>query len=46
MFVSGLMGSTGYPTTEFDYNKENVEEAIQRQFAGDDDVNAIMWLLQ
>lgn len=35
-----------YPTTEFDYNKENVEEAIQRQFAGDDDVNAIMWLLQ
>lgn len=35
-----------YPTGEFDYNKANVEEAIQRQFNGDDDVNKLMWLLK
>lgn len=35
-----------YPTSEFDYNKVNVEEAIQRQYAGDDDVNALMWILK
>lgn len=35
-----------YPSSEFEYNKENVEAAIQRQYAGDDDVNAVMWILQ
>ena len=35
-----------YPTSEFDYNKKNVEEAIQRQYNGDDDVNAVMWILK
>lgn len=35
-----------YPNSEFEYNKVNVEAAIQKQYAGDDDVNAIMWILQ
>ena len=35
-----------YPNSEFSYNKKNVEDAIQKQYAGDDDVNAIMWILQ
>lgn len=35
-----------YPKSEYDYNKENVEEAVQRQFGGVDDVNKEMWILQ
>ncbi len=33
-----------YPQKEVDYNTENVEEAIKRQY-GDDDINGRMWLL-
>lgn len=35
-----------YPKAEYDYNTENVEAAIQRQFGGVDDVNKLMWILQ
>lgn len=35
-----------YPQAEFDYNKANVEDAIQRQYKGDDDVNQLMWILK
>ncbi len=35
-----------YPQSEYDYNAANLDAAIQRQFNGDDDVNAVMWLLQ
>lgn len=35
-----------YPQAEIDYNKENVEEAINRQYGGNDDFNQIMWILQ
>ncbi|MBI9064399.1 MAG: SusD/RagB family nutrient-binding outer membrane lipoprotein [Marinilabiliaceae bacterium] len=34
-----------YPQSETDANKENVEEAIKRQY-GEDNVNAKMWLLK
>jgi hypothetical protein len=34
-----------YPQDELDYNFENVAEAINRQFNGNDNVNGIMWLL-
>ena len=35
-----------YPQSEYDYNTQNLDIAIQRQFNGDDDVNAVVWLLQ
>lgn len=35
-----------YPQSEYDYNTENVNAAIQSQYSGDDDVNKLMWLLQ
>jgi hypothetical protein len=35
-----------YPEKELSYNRENVEEAINRQFAGNDDVNELMWILR
>lgn len=35
-----------YPQSEYDYNLGNLQEALQRQFSGDDDVNNVMWLLQ
>ncbi|MBS2210024.1 SusD/RagB family nutrient-binding outer membrane lipoprotein [Carboxylicivirga mesophila] len=34
-----------YPQSESDANKENVEDAIKRQY-GEDNVNAVMWLLK
>ncbi|MDR3269272.1 MAG: SusD/RagB family nutrient-binding outer membrane lipoprotein, partial [Tannerella sp.] len=34
-----------YEQREYDFNKENVEEAVQRQFGGNDDVNELMWIL-
>jgi len=34
-----------YPQSELDNNFENVAEAIERQYAGNDNVNGIMWLL-
>ena len=35
-----------YPQSEFDYNNENVEGAVERQYGGNDNVNGTMWLLQ
>jgi len=35
-----------YPQDELDNNFENVAEAINRQFGGNDDVNGVMWLLK
>jgi len=35
-----------YPTVEFDYNTENVDAAVQRQFNGVDDINQLMWILK
>lgn len=35
-----------YPAVEFNYNAEHVNEAIERQYQGVDDVNKIMWLLK
>lgn len=35
-----------YPATEFNYNTENVDAAVARQFGGFDDVNQLMWILK
>ncbi|WP_257666039.1 SusD/RagB family nutrient-binding outer membrane lipoprotein [Parapedobacter tibetensis] len=35
-----------YPSDEINYNTENVREAIDRQFNGNDNVNELMWLLK
>ena len=35
-----------YPQAELDYNRENVQEAITRQFNGNDDFNEVMWVLK
>lgn len=35
-----------YPTTEYNYNRENLEEALSRQFNGNDDINDVMWILK
>ncbi len=35
-----------YPSDEFNYNSENVDEAVERQFGGVDDINQLMWILK
>jgi hypothetical protein len=35
-----------YPSKELSYNRENVETAINRQYAKGDDANELMWILQ
>ena len=35
-----------YPQDEYDYNKANIEEAVQRQFGGSDDINQLMWIVK
>ena len=35
-----------YPQDELDYNRENVQAAIDRQYGGTDDYNKLMWILQ
>lgn len=35
-----------YPESESQYNKTNLEEALERQYDGNDDVNCLMWILQ
>lgn len=35
-----------YPSAELNYNPENVADAIQRQYGGDDNVNSLMWILK
>ncbi|RNL82605.1 SusD/RagB family nutrient-binding outer membrane lipoprotein [Sinomicrobium pectinilyticum] len=35
-----------YPQEELNYNGENVNEAINRQYNGNDNVNELMWILK
>ena len=35
-----------YPQDELDYNRDNLQEAIDRQYGGTDDYNKLMWILQ
>lgn len=35
-----------YPTNEYNYNRENLEEALSRQFRGNDNINDIMWVIK
>lgn len=35
-----------YPASEYNYNKDNVENAVRSQYGGDDSVNGTMWVLQ
>lgn len=35
-----------YPKSESDYNGDNLDTALQQQFGGVDDVNALMWILK
>lgn len=35
-----------YPQDELSFNRENTQEALDRQFGGNDDVNELMWILQ
>ena len=35
-----------YSSEEYQYNRDNVLEAVQRQFNGNDDVNELMWILK
>ena len=35
-----------YPSSELNYNKENLIEALNRQYGGVDDINNKMWLLK
>lgn len=35
-----------YPGSETNYNRENLQEALNSQYAGVDEVNKLMWLLQ
>ena len=35
-----------YPTSETNYNRENLIDALNRQFDGYDEVNKVMWLLK
>ncbi len=35
-----------YPQDEYDNNGANVQAAVSRQFAGNDDVNGVMWILK
>lgn len=35
-----------YPQDELNYNTDNLETAVQRQYSGNDDVNELMWILR
>lgn len=35
-----------YEQREYDFNRENLEDAIQRQYNGNDDWNELMWILK
>lgn len=35
-----------YPDVEYNYNQENIQQAVTRQFAGKDDANQTIWLLK
>jgi len=35
-----------YPNSETDYNRDNLIEALNRQFDGYDEINKVMWILK
>ncbi len=35
-----------YPSLEYNYNSANLDEAMQRQYKGNDEINQLMWLLK
>ncbi len=35
-----------YPQNEIDYNSDNLDEALQRQYSGSDDFDGVMWILK
>jgi hypothetical protein len=35
-----------YPEDEYNTNAANVQDAVARQFNGDDNINGTMWLLK
>lgn len=35
-----------YPEREYNYNRTNLEEALNRQFGGSDNINDVMWILK
>jgi hypothetical protein len=35
-----------YPSSEYNYNRENLINALDRQYGGVDDINKIMWVLK
>ncbi len=35
-----------YPSSEATYNRESLDEALQRQYEGYDEINKLMWLLK
>jgi hypothetical protein len=35
-----------YPSSELEYNSDNVAAAIQSQYGGEDNVNSLMWILK
>ena len=35
-----------YPQSEYSYNGANVQAAVDRQYAGNDNINGVMWVLQ
>ena len=35
-----------YPQNEYDHNLENVGNAVQRQYNGNDDTNELMWMIK
>ena len=35
-----------YPTSETNFNRENLIEALNRQYEGYDEINKVMWLLK
>ncbi|MFA5044550.1 MAG: SusD/RagB family nutrient-binding outer membrane lipoprotein [Paludibacter sp.] len=43
---SGLPLRWTYPDSETDYNRDNLIEALDRQFDGYDEINKVMWLLK
>ena len=35
-----------YPQSEIDYNQDNLNEAIDRQYPEGDNINGVMWLIK
>ena len=44
--VNGIPMRWLYPGTETDYNRENLIDALDRQYDGYDEINKVMWLLK